>query len=83
MSYADCQVTITIEPDGTSNELEDEGGGGGDYSYVSSRSADGGVHVQLSGSLGQACSELMLSTISSYMVGAGLLRANRKAGHEA
>jgi hypothetical protein len=56
------RITITIHPDGTSDEQEEAAGRGRDYTYVSQSGGDGGSHtsIQISGSLGSAFADLVL-----------------------
>jgi curved DNA-binding protein CbpA len=52
------RVTVTIHPDGTSDERE-EADGGADYSYV--RQTGGNVtSIQFTGSIGQACADYIV-----------------------
>ena len=56
------RVTITIHPDGTSDETEELAGSSAAYSYVSSSGGAGGTgtHIQITGSLGQAFADAVL-----------------------
>jgi DnaJ-class molecular chaperone len=56
------RVTITIHPDGTSDETEETAGSSAAYSYVSSSGGAGGTgtHIQITGSLGQAFADAVL-----------------------
>ena len=54
------KVTITIHPDGTSDEVEQSAGASGSYSYVRSSTAGGGTSIQITGSLGQAFADAVL-----------------------
>ena len=54
------RVTITINPDGTSDEREEEARGDAAYSYVSSSGPGGGTSVVITGSLGQAFADAVL-----------------------
>ena len=54
------KVSITIHPDGTSDEQEVSAGSSGSYSYVKQTSAGGGTSIQITGSLGQAFADAVL-----------------------
>ena len=56
------RITITIHPDGTSDESEEAAGRGRDYTYVSQSGGGGGSHtqIQITGSLGQAFADFVL-----------------------
>lgn len=55
------RITITINPDGTSDEKE-EAGASGSYTYMSSTDASGRgmTHIQLTGSIGQAFADAVM-----------------------
>jgi curved DNA-binding protein CbpA len=58
------RITLTINPDGTSDEKEGVADGSdGHYSYVT-RSSPGSMHVQFNGSLGQAFADYILPPTS-------------------
>ena len=55
------RVTITIHPDGTSDEIDAAAGNGNAaYSYVRSTGGGGGTQIQITGSLGQAFADAVI-----------------------
>ena len=53
------RVTITIHPDGTTDETEEEGARGS-YSYVSRSGPGGGTQIHIEGSIGRALADAVV-----------------------